>query len=214
MGDLPYDPLDDFVTVVRLNAAPLSIVVRADAPWQTLDEMMAYAKENPEKLRFGHSGNWGAIMVPGAQVLATAGATATFTPYQGGGPTMQGLLAGDVDFSMMFPSVIDAQGDKIRVLATAADERLYSEVPTLKELGYDQDISAMDRILLAPAAIDPERLAKLREALAALQEDKTFTRMMSKMGEDPSTFLGGEDYEAVRARQSEEYKKLIDEISG
>lgn len=214
VGDLPYDPLEDFVTVVRLNAAPLSVVVRADAPWQTLDEMMAFAKENPDTLRFGHSGNWGAIMVPGAQVLATAGATATFTPYQGGGPTMQGLLAGDVDYSMMFPSVIDAQGDKIRVLATAADERLYPDVPTLKELGYDQDISAMDRIVLAPAAIAPERLAKLRDALASLQEDKTFTRMMGKMGEDPSTFLDGETYEGVRARQSEDYKKLIEEISG
>jgi tripartite-type tricarboxylate transporter receptor subunit TctC len=214
VGDLPYKPLEDFVPVVRLNAAPLSIVVRADAPWQTLDDMMAYAKGNPDKLRFGHSGNWGAIMVPGAQLLASAGATATFTPYQGGGPVIQGLLAGDVDYTMAFPSVIDAQGDKIRVLATAADERLYPDVPTLKELGYAQDVSAMDRIVLAPAGIAPERLAKLREAFAALQEDKTYTSMMAKMGEDPSTFLDGEAYQALRARQSEDYKKLIDEISG
>lgn len=212
--DLPYEPLDDFVTVARLNAAPLTLVVRADAPWQTLEEMLDYGRENPGQLRFGHSGNWGAIMVPGAQLMQQAGVEAAFTPYQGGGPTVQGLLAGDVDFSMMFPSVIEAQGDSLRSLATAAPERLYEDVPTLRELGYDANVSEMHRIVLAPAGIPPERLAVLRQAFADLQEDPTFRNMSAQLGEDPSTFMSGEDYDALRPELSEDYRQLVEGFGG
>ncbi|MEM7442717.1 MAG: tripartite tricarboxylate transporter substrate binding protein [Pseudomonadota bacterium] len=212
--DLPYEPLEDFVTVARLNAAPLTIVVRADAPWQTLEEMLDYGRENPGQLRFGHSGNWGAIMVPGAQLMQQAGVEAAFTPYQGGGPTVQGLLAGDVDFSMMFPAVIEAQGDNLRSLATAAGTRLYDDVPTLQELGYDANVSDMHRVVFAPADIPEDRLAVLRQAFIDLQEDRTFQRMTAQLGEDPSTFMTGEDYEALRPELSEDYRQLIEGFGG
>lgn len=212
--DLPYEPLEDFVTVARLNAAPLTIVVREDAPWQTLEEMLDYGRENPGELRFGHSGNWGAIMVPGAQLMQQAGVEAAFTPYQGGGPTVQGLLAGDVDFSMMFPSVIEAQGDALRSLATAAPERLYEDVPTLQELGYDANVSEMHRIVMAPAGIPEDRLAILRQAFVDLQEDRTFQRMSAQLGEDPSTFMSGEEYDAIRPELSEDYRQLVEGFGG
>ena len=212
--DLPYAPLDDFVTVARLNAAPLTIVVRSDAPWQTLEEMLDHGRDNPGELRFGHSGNWGAIMVPGAQLMQQAGVEAAFTPYQGGGPTVQGLLAGDVDFSMMFPAVIEAQGDALRPLATAAASRLYEDVPTLEELGYGGNVSDMHRIVLAPAGIPDDRLAVLRQAFVDLQEDRTFQRMTQQLGEDPSTFMTGQDYDAMRPELSEDYRQLIEGFSG
>lgn len=62
---LPYDPTKDLVTIARLNYAPGAIVVRADAPWKTLPEMLDYGRKNPGKLKFAHSGNWGCGNGPG-----------------------------------------------------------------------------------------------------------------------------------------------------
>ena len=214
VADLPLEPSGDFVTVVRLNLAPASIVVRSDSQWQTLEELFEFGRQNPGELNFGHSGQWGAIMVPGARLLNEAGVVANFTPFQGGGPTVRALIAGDVDFSMMFPSVIEAQGDNLRVLASAGDERLFPDVPTFRELGFESDIGTMNRIVLAPRGIPDDSLAALREAFAKLQEDRTYTRLMARLGEDPSTFLDGAAYEELRPQQSEAFKTLVESITG
>ncbi|PWG71146.1 LacI family transcriptional regulator, partial [Enterococcus hirae] len=74
-------------------------------------------------------------------------------PYQGGGPALQALLAGDADVSMAFPSAISelVRGERIRVLATAGAERIYEDVPTFEEVGIEGDIGFMHRVVLAPA---------------------------------------------------------------
>lgn len=212
--DLPYEPTEDFVTVARLNTAPLSVVVRSDSEWTSLEEMFAWAKENPGQLKFGHSGQWGAVMVPGVQLLQQAGVDASLTPFQGGGPALQALLAGDSDFTMAFPSVIEGQGDALRVLASAGEERLYPDVPTLRELGYEQDIGVMHRIVLAPRGTPDDVLQTLRDAFAQLPENKTYVNLMSRLGEDPTTYMDGAAYEERRPQQSEAFQQLIESFKG
>lgn len=209
---LPYDTNKDFESVARLNYGIASIVVLASSPFKTLKDMIDYAKENPGKLKFGHSGNWGAVMVPGAQLLQEAGVKMTLVPHKGGGPSMKALLAGDVDFTLAFPSVIGAQGDTLRVLATGGDERLYKDVPTLKELGYSSDVGVMHRIIMAPKGVPAERLAKLRAAFAEMQKDKTYKRLIGRIGENMG-YMDGPDYEKIRPTQSDNYKKLVSEIT-
>jgi len=208
---LPYDPTKDFVSIAQINYAPGAIVVRADKPWKTLKEMLDYGRKNPGKLRFGHSGNWGAGMVPGAQVLAEAGVDATFIAHKGGGPAMQAVLAGDADFTIAFPSVIEAQGDKVRTLAIAGDKSVLPGVPTFKELGFKGDIGQMTRIVLAPRGIPDDRKQKLEAAFAKLNSDKTYKNLMKKIGAN-TDYMNGPAYEKVRAEQKVEYKKLVEEL--
>jgi tripartite-type tricarboxylate transporter receptor subunit TctC len=212
--DLPYEPTEDFVTVARVNTAALSVVVRSDSQWTSLEEMFAWAKEHPGELSFGHTGQWGAVMVPGAQLLQQAGVNASLTPFQGGGPALQALLAGDVDFTLAFPSVIEGQGDALRVLASAGEERLYPEVPTLRELGYEQDIGVMHRIVLAPRDTPEDVLQTLRDAFAQLPENETYLNLMARLGEDPTTYMGGAAYEERRPEQSEAFQQLIESFKG
>lgn len=209
---LPYDTNKDFDAVARLNYGVASIVVLASSPFKTLKDMLDYAKKNPGKLKFGHSGNWGAVMVPGAQLLQEAGVKMTLVPHKGGGPAMKALLAGDVDFTMAFPSVIGAQGDKLRVLASGGDKRLFKDVPTLKELGYSSDLGIMHRIIMAPKGVPADRMKALRDAFAKMQKDKTYKRLMGRIGENMG-YMDGADYEKLRPVQSETYKKLVAEIT-
>jgi tripartite-type tricarboxylate transporter receptor subunit TctC len=212
--NVPYQPNEDFVAVARTNTGPGSIVVRADAPWQSLEEFIEYGKESPGKLKFGHSGNWGAAMVPGAALLSQAGVKATLVPYQGGGPAMQGVLAGDVDFTVAFPSVITAQGDQVRTLVTIGDNRVFDDVPTTAEAGFPEvgEIGLMHRVVLAPAGTPEDRLQKLREAFAQLKEDKTYQTLLGKIDEN-NELMSGEEYDQVRKRQSEAYKKLVESLA-
>jgi len=213
--NLPYDPLEDFVTVARINFAPIAIVVASDSPYQSAEDLFAAAKEKPGEIKMAHSGNWGALFVPAAQLMQANGFELNLVPYKGGGPAMQALLSGDVDITMGFPSTLSGQlsAGKVRVLATAGDERIYDDVPSFSELGVGGDVGFMHRVVLAPKDIPEDRLTMLRDAFGKLNDDKTYQKMMSRMGENID-YMGGSDYDALRADQKEAYKSLVKEITG
>jgi len=213
--NLPYNPLEDFVTVARTNFAPIAIVVQSDSPYQSAEELFAAAKENPGKVKMAHSGNWGALFVPAAQLMQANEFQLNLVPYKGGGPAMQALLSGDVDVTMGFPSTLSGQiaAGKVRVLATAGDERIYPDVPSFSELGVGGDVGFMHRVVLAPKDIPEDRLNTLREAFGKLNDDKTYKKMMSRMGENID-YLGGEEYDAMRKDQAVAYKSLVEMITG
>lgn len=206
--ELPYTPNEDFVAVSRPNTAQPVLVVRTDSPFQTFDELVAHAQANPGALRFGHSGNWGAFMVPGLALMQEVGADVALIPYQGGGPVIQALLAGDIDFTFAFPSVLS--GQDLRALLVVGEDAILEGVPTTAELGYAQvsDIGVMHRVVLAPAGTPDDVLAILRDAFMQLNEDPTYQTLLGRLGEN-TDMMGGEDYNAVRARQAESYQALV-----
>lgn len=211
---LPYTPNKDFVPVARTNTAPPSLSVRADSKFKSLKEMLDFAKANPGKVTFGHSGNWGAAMVPGAALLQAAKVKMTLVPFKGGGPAMRAVISGDADFTVAFPSVITSQGDKIRTLVTLADKRVFKDVPTSDELGYKDvaDIATMQRVVLAPAGIPADHLAKLRKAFKEMSQDKTYKVLLKKLGEN-NEFMDGADYQKMRLNQDKAYAKLVKELT-
>ena len=210
---LPYTPNEDFVAVSRTNTAQPVLVVRNDSPFQTFEELIEYARANPGELRFGHSGNWGAFMVPGLALMQEAGADVTLIPYQGGGPVIQALLAGDIDFTFAFSSVL--AGQDLRPLLVVGEEPLLDGVPTTSDLGYDMvsDIGVMQRVVLAPAGVPEDRLKILRDAFAKLNEDPTYRQLLGRLGENAS-MMDGAEYDQVRQQQAERYKALVDSFGG
>lgn len=137
-----------------------------------------------------------------------------FVPYPGGGPALQALLSGDADMTMGFPSAVAShlEAGTVRLLATAGPTRLYDDVPTFAEVGVEGDIGFMHRAVLAPAGTPEDVLAILGEAFKALGEDKTFTGMMGRLGENID-IISGTEYEDMRVKQSEAYKVLVDKLT-
>ena len=127
---------------------------------------------------------------------------------------MQALLSGDADVTMGFPSVLGPLVDSgdVRVLATAGPERIYDDVPTFAETGIQGDIGFMHRVVLAPADTPPEVIEKLESAFTALQEDRSFQRLMGRLGENTDLLLGA-GYQELRDEQSGAYKALVDSIT-
>ena len=212
---LPYDPNKDFVPVARINYAPIGIVVRGDSPYKTIDDVFAHAKANPGKMKMAHSGNWGALFVPAAQIMKAKDVSFNMIPFKGGGPAMQALLNGDAEITMGFPATLSGLIDsgKIRILATAGQERMFDDVPTFPEIGVAGDVGFMHRVVLAPADTPADVLATLKKAFVALQDDKTYNRLMGRLGEN-TDFIDGDAYQALRVDQASAYKDLVAKITG
>lgn len=212
--NLPYDPQEDFVPVARINYAPIAVVVRGDSPYQTMEDLVAASKSDPGAIQMAHSGNWGALFVPAAQMMKALDIQWNLVPYQGGGPAMQALLSGDADVTMGFPSTLASQVDSgaVRVLATAGAERIYDDVPTFAEVGVEGDVGFMHRVVLAPAGTPDDVIAKLQASFDALKGDKTFTRMMGRLGENVD-IIDGAAYQAMRDEQDVAYKALVEKLT-
>lgn len=212
---LPYDTTRDFITVAQLNTGDASVIVRADSPFKTWQDLVDFANKNPGKLKLAHSGNWGATHVPAVQLFNEAGIAGKITmiPYKGGGPSLRGFLAGEADFTLQFKSTILAQGDKVRVLVSAGEKTQFAGVPTFKDLGYTADIGLMRRILMAPRAIPKDRLKKLQDALAKVNSNKTYQVLIKRIGEN-TEYIDGPEYEILRPQQSATYKQLVQSLAG
>ncbi|WP_413719330.1 Bug family tripartite tricarboxylate transporter substrate binding protein [Silicimonas sp. MF1-12-2] len=212
--NLPYDPNADFVPVARVNYAPIAVVVRGDSEFNTFEELIAAAKANPGSIDMAHSGNWGALFVPAAQIMKATDSVFNLVPFQGGGPAMQALLSGDADMTMAFPSTLSAllEAGKVKVLATAGDERIYEDVPSFAEVGVGGDVGFMHRVVLAPAGTPEDVLDKLEQAFTALQEDTTYKRMMERLGEN-TDHIGRGQYQEMRKAQNGAYKDLVSSIT-
>ncbi len=212
--NLPYDPNTDFVPVARVNYAPIAVVVRGDSEYKSFEDLIAAAQAEPGSVDMAHSGNWGALFVPAAQIMKATESIFNLVPVQGGGPAMQALLSGDADVTMGFPSTLSSLVDsgQVRVLATAGDERIYDDVPSFAELGIGGDVGFMHRVVLAPAGVPDAVKAKLGDAFTQLMGDKTFKKMMGRLNETID-LIDGPGYQKMREQQNVDYKALVESLT-
>ncbi len=212
---LPYNTMEDFVTVAQLNSGTFSIIVKSGSPYKKWQDLVADAKTNPGKIKFSHSGNWGATHTPALQLFNEAGIAGkvVMVPYKGGGPSMRGFLADEAQFTMQFVSTIKAQGDRVRVLISAGGKGAFKGVPTFKDLGYSANLGHMTRILMVQRKIPADRLNKLRAAMKAIQGFKTYKRLIKAIGEQ-TNYMDGAEYEKLRPVQSAAFAKLAKSLAG
>ena len=135
-----WDPLKDFTYICGLSGYTMGIVVRSTSPWQTLEDMIAAGKKDPEKYNYGTSGIGGTGQLMMIEVEQATGAKFTHVPYKGGAEWMQALLSDQGHFlsdaSQWAPFVDNGQ---CRILGLATEKRLarYKDTPTLIERGIN-----------------------------------------------------------------------------
>lgn len=183
-GRTPAYSLDQLVPVVRVSADPIYIAVLADSPWKTLKEMLDAIKAKPMGYSYSSSGLYGALHVPTEMLLQSAGVKARHVPTTGGGPAINALLGGHVDFTTGGPSALAGQmkAGKFRVLAGTGAQRhpVLPDVPTLKELGFDIEYYLWLGLFVPKGTPEPA-VKVLRDATRAAVNDPDFRGAMEKM---------------------------------
>jgi tripartite-type tricarboxylate transporter receptor subunit TctC len=140
---LPYDPRADFVPVGLATVNLYTLVARKDLPFDSLKQIVEYARANPGKLTYASAGNGTGQHITAAVTFSKAGVQLTHVPYKGAGPAYQDLIPGRVD--LFFDNSATAQphidGGRVKAIAVASTQRLAAlpTVPTVRESGVDFD---------------------------------------------------------------------------
>lgn len=164
-----FDPVDGFVPIASLGEAAIHIVVRKDFPAQNLQELIAYAKANPEKVNFATAGAGSATHLACVMLEQAAGIKLTHIPYRGTGPAVNDLVSGKVD--MMCDQALNmiqhVRAGSIRDLAIAQEKRSEAvpDVPTSAEAGLAGYVVSSTTALYAPKGLAADHLAALAKAV-------------------------------------------------
>ena len=181
----PQFELAQLQPIARLTADPTVLVVRADSPWKTYAEFIAFAKANPGRITFGSSGNYGTMHVPMEQLKAATNSFLLHVPYTGAGPAITGLLGGQVDALASGPPSVAGQikAGKMRALAHWGEGRLATlpDVPSFKELGVPISYSQWSGIFV-PAGTPAAVVTKLREAARVAAQDPKTIQIFTSAG--------------------------------
>jgi tripartite-type tricarboxylate transporter receptor subunit TctC len=213
-GKAPPYELRDFAPIALVTADPTVLVVRTDGPFNTVKDFVAYAKANPGKINYSSSGVYGTLHVAMEMFASAAGIQLFHVPYQGGGPAVRALLAGEVQASAQGPAAAIGQirAGKMRALAGWGTERLklLPDIPTFKELGYDAEFYIWSGVF-APAATPAPVVGRLREAVRAAANSADFRNAMEKVS-TPVSYLDAPEFQKFWERDAKRLAAAVEKI--
>lgn len=210
--DLTYR---DYECLLQMSADPAAIIVREDAPWQSLKEFLDAIKEKPKTLKMSGTATGGAWDLARVGLLQAAELpidSVIWVPTEGAAPSLAELLGGHLD--AVCCSVPEAasqlEGKQLRALVVMADERLpeFPDVQTAKESGVDW-VAVGWRGLALPKETPAEVVAILKEKCLAIANSDEFKEAMQKRGFGMKV-RGPEEFTEFLAAQDEQWKAVVE----
>jgi len=209
---LPYDIERDLQPVALITTGYMLLAVSPRTPFQSVGELIAYAKKNPGKLSNASSSNGSPGHVSGELFKYMAGVDIVHVPYKGGAPAIADLIAGQVE--LMFESTNSiaphVKNGRVRALAVTGTKRATSlpEVPTMIEAGVPgYEVTAWTGVI-APAGLPRPVLDRLNAAVNAAISDPTTKDRLVQLGSEGG---GGtpEDYATLIRRDSAKWAEVV-----
>jgi tripartite-type tricarboxylate transporter receptor subunit TctC len=182
----PYNAVTDFAPVMLVADAPQVVLARKDLPANNLKEFAIYAKANQDKMQHCSGGAGTSSHIGCVLMNEVLGVKITHVPYRGGGPAMQDLLAGRVDYICNYVSTAlpSHRAGTAKVIAALNDKRIPTlpDVPTAEEQGFKGlEISAWNAIYM-PKAATPQQVAKLNAALNKALDNPKLKQRLEELG--------------------------------
>ena len=206
-----FNPLEDFTWVIHATGYLFGIVVRADAPWQTLAQFLDSAKANPGRVNYGTPGVGTSLHITMEQIAGMRGGIDwTHVPFRGWAENAQALLGGQIQASADSSGWSDlVQSGQMRLLATWGAERAkrFPNVPTLRESGIDI-VSISPYGLAGPKGMNADVVRVLHDAFREALFDPAHVAILDRFDMQPM-YLGPDDYAAFARRQFVEEGEMI-----
>lgn len=184
---LTYD-VSAFVPVTIIVTYPNVLVANAKVPANTLAELIAYARANPDKLNYASQGSGTSSHLSGEMFKQLAGVRMVHVPYKGTGPAVNDLVAGQVDlfFVHLASTLSHVKSGKLKLLATGGPKRLadFSDIPAINEQapGF---VSITWMGLVAPPKTPPEVAARIASVVAEAVREPAVRKRLLAMNVEP-----------------------------
>ena len=202
-----------FAGVAALTSEPVSLAVKADAPWKDLRELLAFAKAHPGQVRVGNSGRGSFTHLAAVAMENRAGVKLTHVPF-GRELAVTTVLGDKIEASVQLPAEIMTQvtGRQARVLGVSGERRLATlpDVPTFKESGVPLAMTLW-RGVAAPKGTPREAVARLERAFAEAARSPEFREFAGRMGATVEV-LGARDFDGFMAGDDREIASLMEQI--
>ena len=206
-ANLPYDPIKDFAPISEIVNAPNVLFVRPDSGINSIAELVAKAKAEPEKFNYASPGVGTKSHLTGELLKLRAGINIQHIPYRGGGPATQALVAGTVQLGSVALAPVEPliKSGTVKALAVTGATRWYSlpDVPTMIESGYPGFVSDTFNAMFAPAATPPEIVALLVKEVREAMKRPEAIEAARKFG-----------YQVVAGTPEQMRARIIAEIQG
>ena len=213
---LPYDTFKDFTAISEVAYSPLAIVVSRNSPAKNLQELLASAREKPESLSYGMSGNGTSAHLAGELLNYMAKVKILAIPYKGGAPALTAVIAGEIPMSVNpLPEVVgQLEGNAVRALAvtTAQRSKTLPDVPTVAEAGLPGYDASVWWGFLGPAGMAPELVAKIHADLAVALKDPVVLTALEKMGATP-VGRSPKDFDAFMRAEAAKWEPVLKEAN-
>lgn len=214
-GSMEKDVFDKLIFLASPVYDVNTLSVRSDAQWQTLDELISYAQENPGKLTIAGVGS-GVNKLWAVEIMQKLGIELKYVPYDDSNSTRAALLGGQVDLLLCQTCESKPYYDSkdITVLAACADETVsfMSDVKTFKELGYEI-VSGIHRGFAVTPDTPEEIVRDLEARVKAVYDNPEFQTYMHEQLGFNTVWTGHDDYEALAAKCLEDFPALIEAAS-
>lgn len=212
LKNLPYNK-DSWTPVCRISAYPMVFFVDEKSPFNSMEDIYKAVEEKPGEYIFGSSGM---ATAPHFALVAAfedkgLGENVRHIPFEGGGPALQALISGRVQFLADSPQYV--KRGNFKPLMVFSEERLeeYPEVPTATELGISPPLNVLNvwNALFAPAGLPEDRLQALNEACEYSANSPQYIKLLKEQDVSPF-YMGADEFDGYFQSQYEASKKIID----
>jgi tripartite-type tricarboxylate transporter receptor subunit TctC len=204
-----FDPVKDFTPISQFSNLTFGIVVRGDSPYKTIQDVVAAARKNPQKLTFGTTGSNSIQSFAMEQFLREEGVELTNVAYRGAADVSTALAGGFIDMGATLPNFPDVESGQNRVLMLLSDTPSadYPGVPTLKDLGHDIPVPVFVGAS-GPAGIPQDIVNKLDTAFAKAMHAPEVLKLADQLKVNIS-YRNSTDLAAYIDRSYHVYEKLV-----
>lgn len=189
----------DIIGIARGCYDAQSFCVSTKGRFKTIQELVAYGKENPKKVKFGVAHMGGIDHLSVYEFAKAAGFEPEYVPFKGGGEIIVNLMGGSLDAGVLNPSEFAGQYDagNVKPIVFLVSERLknYPDVPTAKENGWDVEMATW-RGVGVKAGTPPEIVKTLRDAFQKTMKHKIYKNYLRDNSMGPESILTGEEWDA------------------
>ena len=211
MQKVDWDPINDFTYIIGVSGYTFGIVVKADSPFKTFNDLIAYAKANPGKLSYGTPGTGTSLHLAMEEIAVKTGVQFLHVPFKGQADSAQALMGGhimaQVD-STGWGRQVDA--GTFRLLATLGDRRTRWNAPTVKELGVDT-VSNSPYGLVGPKGMPQAVVKRLHDAFKAAIDEPEHMKTLQQL-DQLYWYKSSEDYAKWAAETLKAERATIERV--